>query len=116
MGVGEGHGERGADAVCGADRPEQIGALVALIGRLARPGPAPGPLPDQTVLLADASLVLEPKFNRLAPGQMGEMGLQRRREAFLKASIVRSSWAGWCGRALIWEKPICFRSFPIVRS
>ena len=26
--------------------------------------------------------------------QMGEMGLQRRREAFLKASIVRSSWAG----------------------
>ena len=29
---------------------------------------------------------------------------------------VRSSWAGWCGRALIWEKPICFSSLPIVRS
>lgn len=91
VGVSEGHGERGADTASRADRPEQPGALVALIGGLARPGPAPGPLPDQTVLLADAGLVLEPEFNRLAPRQMGEMGLQRRREAFLKASIVRSS-------------------------
>jgi ATP-dependent Zn protease len=30
--------------------------------------------------------------------------------------ITRSSWAGWCGRALMWEKPICFGSLPIVRS
>lgn len=91
VGVGEGHGERGTDTASRADRPEQIGALVALIGGLARPGSAFGPLPDQAVLLADACLILEPKFNRLAPRQMGEMGLQRRREAFLKASIVRSS-------------------------
>ena len=116
VGVGEGHGERRADTACRADRPEQIGALVALIGGLARPGSAPGPLPDQAVLLADAGFVLEPEFDRLAPRQMGEMGLQRRREVFLNASITRSSCAGWCGRALIWEKPICFRSLPIVRS
>lgn len=37
VGIGEGHGERRADAACWADRPEQIGALVALIGGLARP-------------------------------------------------------------------------------
>ena len=56
--VGEGHGERRADAPSRADRSEQIGALVALIGGLARPGSAPGPLPDQAVLLADPGLIL----------------------------------------------------------
>ena len=94
VGIGEGHGERRADAACRADRPEQIGALVTLIGRLARPGSTPGPLPDQAVLLADAGLILEPEFNRPAPRHVGKMGLQRRREAFLKASIVCWSWAG----------------------
>lgn len=114
--VGEGHGERRADAPRRTDRPEQVGALIALVGGLARPGSASGPLPDEAVLLADAGLVLEPEFDRLAPGDVGEMGFQRGREVFLNASITRSSWAGWCGRALMWEKPICFNSLPMVRS
>lgn len=107
VGIGGGHGERRADA-CRADCPEQIGALVALIGRLARPGSAPGLLLDQAVLLADAGFVLEPEFDRLALRQMGEMGLQ--------VTAMHASCAGWCGRTLLWKKPTCFRSFPIVRS
>ena len=58
VGVGEGHGERGTDTASRADRPEQIDALVALIGGLARPGSAPGPLPDQAVILADTGFLL----------------------------------------------------------
>ena len=58
LGVGVGQGERGADAAGGADRAEQVGVVVALVGRLARPCPASGPLSNLAVLLADAGLVL----------------------------------------------------------
>ena len=44
LGVGVGQGERRADAVGGADGAEQVGVVVALIGGLARPGSASGPL------------------------------------------------------------------------
>lgn len=110
VGIGEGHGDRRADAACGADCAKEIGVLVALIGGPARPGRIAG----QGILLADAGFVLEPELDRLALRQMAEMGLQGHR-AFLSASITRASCAGWCGRALMWEKPICSRSFPIVR-
>ena len=68
LGVGEGHGEGRADAARGADGAEQIGALVALVGRLPGPGAAPGPLADETVLLADARLVLEPDLDSACAG------------------------------------------------
>ena len=63
LGVGEGQGEGRADAARWADGAEQIGALVALVGRLPRPRAAPGPLPDEAVLLADPGLVLEPDLD-----------------------------------------------------
>ena len=113
LGVGEGHGEGRADAARRADGAEQIGALVALVGRLPWPGAAPGPLADETVLLADASLVLEPHLDRLALWNVGEMRLQRRRK---DAAMVSAFWPGWRGRALMCEKPSCFRSLPIVCS
>ena len=56
-GVGEGQGERRALAARRTDRAEEIGVFVALIGRLARPRAAFGPLPNKAVLLADASFV-----------------------------------------------------------
>jgi integrase len=55
--VGERHGDPSPDAARRADRSEQVGALVALVGWLARPCPAPRPLPHDAVLLADAGLV-----------------------------------------------------------
>ena len=94
LGVGEGQGERRADAARRADGAEQVGALVALVGRLARPRAAPGPLPDEAVLLADPGLVLEPDLDRRALGQVGEMRLQRAREVFLNASMISASCAG----------------------
>ena len=77
LGVGVGQGERGAGAARRADGAEQVGALVTLVGRLARPRAAPRPLPHEAVLLADAGLVLEPDLDRLAFGDVGQMRLQR---------------------------------------
>jgi len=69
-------------------------------------------LAHDTVLLADAGFVLEPDLDRLAFGEVGQMGAQRALKVFLYASTISPSWAGWIGRALTWEKPICFRSVP----
>jgi len=82
-GVGEGQGERRALAARRADRAEEIGVFVALIGRLAWPRAALGPLPNKAVLLADASFILKPDFDRSAFRDIGEMGAQRLREVFL---------------------------------
>jgi len=70
-------------------RMRQVGALVALVGGLARPGSALGPLPHKAVLLADAGLILEPDLDRLVPGKVGQMRFQGRGPGFLNASIVR---------------------------
>ncbi len=88
--VGKGERQGGAGAASRADGAEQRGALVALVGGLRWARSPSGPLPDAPVLLADAALraVLEPDLNRLAPREIGEMGLQRRRNVFLNASIV----------------------------
>ena len=58
LGVGEGQRKCGPDAAGGTNGAEQIGAVVALIGRLARPRSSRGPLTHEAVLLADASLIL----------------------------------------------------------
>ena len=54
----EGHGERRADTAGRADGTEQVGAIVALVSRLAGAGATPGPLPDDPVLLSDPGFVL----------------------------------------------------------
>ena len=58
LGVGEGQRKCGPDAA-GRDKSQpEIGALIALIGRLARPRSSPGPLTHEAVLLADAGFIL----------------------------------------------------------
>ena len=91
VGVGIGQREGRPDAAGGADGAEQIGVVIALVGGLPGPRSAPGPLPSQAVFLADAGLVFKPDFDRRRLGQSFEMGLQRAREVFLKASTIRSS-------------------------
>jgi hypothetical protein len=91
VGVGVGQREGRADAAGRADRAEQIGVVIALVGGLPWPRPASGPLPDKAVLLADPGLVLKPDFDRRRLRQAVEMSLQRVREVFLKASTIRSS-------------------------
>ena len=116
LSVGEGQRQRCALAPSGADRAEEIGVLIALIGGLAGPRSAPRRLPDKAVLLADARFVLEPDFDRRSFGQVPQMRAQNLGEVFLKAATIRSSCLGWRGRALICEKPSALRSLPTLRS
>jgi hypothetical protein len=94
VGVGIRQRQRRPDAASGADRAEQIGVVVALVGGLARPRSSPGPLPNLAVLLADAGFVLKPDFDRRRLRQAFEMSPQRERKVFLNASTIRSSCAG----------------------
>jgi len=66
MGVGLWHHQGRADAPCRADGAEQIGALVALVGRLARPCALARPQADKAVLLPDPRFILEPDFYRFS--------------------------------------------------
>lgn len=91
VGVGEGECERCARATGGADGAEEVGVLVALVGRLARAGATPGPLPDYAVLLADPGFILKPDLDGLSLRQPGQMRLQRAREVFLNASMISVS-------------------------
>ena len=101
LGVGVRQGERCAFPLGRTDRPEEIGALVALVGWLARPGPTPRPLPHKTVLLPDPGFILEPDLDRLSGGYGAQMRVQRLGEVFLNASSARASCPGWRGRALM---------------
>lgn len=63
FGVGIWHGQSRAGPTCRADGAEEIGVLIALVGWLAGPRSASGPLTDEAILLADPGLVLEPDFD-----------------------------------------------------
>lgn len=91
VGVGEGQCERGARAAGGTDGAEEIGVLVALVGGLAWTRAAPGPLPDESVFLADPGFVLEPDFDGPCLAQACQVRLQRAREVFLNASTISPS-------------------------
>ena len=91
FGVGERQREGRTYAARWADRAKQIGALVALVGRLAGARSAARPLPHDPVLLTDAGLVLEPDLDGLARREIDQVGLQRGREVFLNSVTMRSS-------------------------
>ena len=94
VGVGIGQRQGRPDPSRWADCAEQIGVVIALVGGLPWPRSAPGPLPNESILLADPGLVLKPYLDRRRLRQAFEMSLQREREVFLKASTIRSSCAG----------------------
>ena len=98
LGVGGREDERGRGAALGAGRAEEVGPVVALIARRARPGSALGPDPGQRALLADARLVLEPDFERLVLGVVGEPRRQGRGKVFLNVACSAASLSGWRGR------------------
>jgi hypothetical protein len=56
LGVGEGQRQPRADAAGRTDGAEQIGAFVALVGRLTRSRSPLRPLAQEAVLLTDAGL------------------------------------------------------------
>jgi len=81
--VGIGKRQRRALAFGRTNCAEEIGVLIALVGRLTWTRSPPRPLPDEAVLLADARFVLEPDFDRRSRRKGGQMRLQRRLEVFL---------------------------------
>lgn len=83
LGVDMRQGERRTGTARRADGAEEVGALIALVGRLAGTGAPSGPLTDDAVLLPDPRFVLEPDLDRRSLGQIGQMGAQRAREVFL---------------------------------
>jgi hypothetical protein len=118
LGVGPRQREACADASLRADRAEEIRAFVALVGGLAGPRSPARPLPQDTDLLAD--LLADPRlvprlrggklWNQISMGlrramwptrYVADMGFERAREVFLKASMVRPSCIGCRGRALM---------------
>ena len=99
-----------------ADRAEDVGALIALIRRQARPRPLPGPDPGPSVLLAQPGLVLEPNLDPPVLGQMAYVRPERAGEVFLNASIVSGFCAGCCGRPVMREKDCRASRSPMPRS
>jgi hypothetical protein len=69
FGVGERQRQRRTGPALRADGAEGIGALVALVSGPMRPCSALGPLSDNSVLLSDPGLILEPALDGLAPRQ-----------------------------------------------
>ena len=92
LGVAGRQDQGGALALVWADRAEDVGGSGALVTRRDGTGTALGPPSRDLVLLADAGLVGEPDFYRVA-GKCLLAGdcLQMRREAFLKSSIAPSA-------------------------
>ena len=80
LGVGVKDRQRRTDPARRVDCAEQIGVVVAFVDRLPWPRSAPGPLVHETVLLADARLVLEPGLDGRGFRQAIEMGGQRARK------------------------------------
>jgi hypothetical protein len=62
LSVASGHDERGALAVLGTNRAEDIGRVGSLVFRRARARSALGPATRDLVLLAEARFVCEPDF------------------------------------------------------
>ena len=116
FGIGIRQRQRGTNSASRTDGAKEIGILIALVGWLAGPRPAPGPLADDAVLLTDTGFVLEPDFDWRFLREISEMGIQRAREVFLNVAMVSASCAGCRGRALMWEKPSFCRSVPTYRS
>ena len=115
-GVGPWQHERCTLAVFWADGAEQVGVLVALVGRLTGPCSLPRPLPRPAILLAKPGFVLEPELNRSVGWQIGYVRCKRVGEVFLNALMILSSCLAWRGRALMWAKPSSARRSEIARS
>ena len=81
-------------ALLGADRAEDIGGSGTLVARRTGAGAALRPAASDFVLLADAGLVGEPDFYRVAVKRLlARNCLQARGEVFLKSSIAPSACA-----------------------
>ena len=75
-------------AVSRTDGAEQIGVVIALIGRLAGARALSRPQARQAILLAKACFVLEPDLHRRSRWQVSYMHLERVGEVFFKRRLI----------------------------
>ena len=87
-GVAPGHDQAGRFALLGADRPEDVGGLGALVVRRAGSCTTTRPAPGQLVLLADAGFILEPDFELGAGAEAPFDPTQLGREVFLNLAMA----------------------------
>lgn len=87
------------------------------VGGVAGHGKAPELL-DRTPLVCTEPVPIasETKFQSAWFSARPQDGPSARAGSFLNASTISPSWAGCLGRALMWERPIFFRSVPMYRS
>ena len=97
FGVRRRHDQACRDATLRTGRAEQVGPVVALVARCAGSRSTFGPDAGQRALLADPGLVLEPDFDRLVFGVVGELRRDCGGEVFLNASWASSLACGWRG-------------------
>ena len=97
LGVRRRHDQARCDATLRTGRAKQVGPVVASVVRRAGPRSTLGPDAGQRALLADPGFVLEPDFDRLAFGAVGELRRDGRGEVFLNVSWASSSAFGWRG-------------------
>ena len=97
FGVGCGHDQTCCDATLRTGRTEQVGPIVASVVRRAGSRSTLGPDAGQRPLLADPGFILEPDFDRLVFGAVGDLRHDCRGEVFLNVSWASSSACGWRG-------------------
>src|SRR5258708_2289127 len=113
FGVGMRHDDCYSNIAARTDCAEKISIFVTLVLWLARSRALFGPLVDQTVLLSNTHLILEPDLDRRCRRKCIHNLCDQSGEVFLKAAIACGSCAGCCGRALICEKPSFLSTRPI---
>src|SRR5258708_35112530 len=94
LSVASGHDKRGALAVLGTNRAEDIGRGGSLVFRRARARAALGPASGNTVLLADARFGCGPDFYGVGRDAFFARDLRQAfGEAFLKSSMASAACA-----------------------
>ena len=105
LGIAIGHDKSGTDPAFGTDGADNIGIFETLVLCRPRAGSPLRPAPRDVVLLADPRFILPPQLYGRALRQGCLDLFQPGGEVFLNASSSRGSWAGFCGRALMWLNP-----------
>ena len=98
LGIRSRRDHRGTQTARGADRPEDVGVVVAVIANHRRPGAHWRPDVGMGAFLADPGFVLEPDLYRRICRGAGEFGAHQAGEVFLKASSAAGSFFGCTGR------------------
>ena len=110
------HDDPGTHTPRWAYRAEYISPSIATIARCRRSAAALRPHAGQRPLLADASFILPPNFERFAGGVGRQSGRYQVGKVFLCVAWAAVSCSGWNGRTLSLRNASLASSLPTLRS